>query len=584
MRAPLVRRGGTHDDSSVFFGSRTVAVLMPTGVASFFDGLSTDEVERTMGTLERRRFPAGSVVIAEGDLHRELYIVEAGAAEVLVSDRQGVQHRVGRINPGATLGEMSLFSDQPAAGTVRATQELDVAVLTERDLERAAAIFPQIYRNLGAILSERLARTNRLSVSEAPGRVVVLDDDAAPSLLGYALTCSVAWHTRRPTVLAVVGEALPEPLAELATGLEPPLHRRDGVRRGAEVVLVDHSNLASTVEELCHSHDHVLVQRPGSLAHLDGARIFKMGAAELAREDVESLRGGLLPSTTPAGKTLGLAARDLADLKVGIALGIGSLRGYAHVGVLRFFERIGLIPDCLAGSSIGAAVAGLSALGKSADEVGEALDEHGKTLFRIGMPIRGLVSNRALKRSLQATGGEINIEDLPVPLAIVAADIGEMREVVFRRGLLWRAVLASCAIPGVYPAQRIGPYTLVDGGVLSPVPTTAAADLGAGTVIAIRLGAEPVEPVTDAVAGISTGRPPSAVSVIVRSIELMQSRIAAVPTSPTITVAPEFAAVPSARLRRFSEGRRYVEIGEAAAEAALPRIAAAFPWLDGRPA
>ncbi len=489
---------------------------MTTGVASFFDGLSTEDVERALGPLERRRFPAGSVVIAEGDLHRELYVVEAGAAEVLVSDRHGVPHRVGWINPGATLGEMSLFSGQPAAGTVRATQELDVAVLTERDLERAAAMFPQIYRNLGAILSERLARTNRLSVSKAPGRLVVLDDEAAPSLLGYALACSVAWHTRRPTLLA-----------------------------------------------------------------LDGARLFKIGPAELAREDVESLRGGLLPSTTPAGKTLGLAARDLAGLKVGIALGVGSLRGYAHVGVLRFFERIGLIPDCVAGASIGAAVAGLSAIGQSADEVGESLDECGKTLFRIGMPIRGLVSNRALKRSLQALGGEIKIEDLPVPLAIVAADIGEMREVVFRRGLLWRAVLASCAIPGVYPAQRIGPYTLVDGGVLSPVPTTAAADLGAGTVIAIRLGEETVEPVTDAVADVSAGRPPSAVSVILRSIELMQSRIAAEPTSPTITVAPEFAAVPSARLRRFSEGRRYVEIGEAAAEAALPRIAAAFPWLDG---
>ena len=114
------------------------------------------------------------------------------------------------------------------------------------------------------------------------------------------------------------------------------------------------------------------------------------------------------------------------------------------------------------------------------------------------------------------------------------------------------------------------------------MPTNAAADLGAGTVIAVRLSAETMEPDTDAVADLSTGRPPSAVSVIVRSIELMQSRIAAEPTSPTVTVAPEFAGVTSARLRRFTEGRRYIEIGEAAAEAALPRIAAAFPWLDDR--
>src|SRR5205807_8854955 len=139
---------------------------------------------------------------------------------------------------------VSLFSGQPAAGTVRATQELVVAVLTERDLERTAAVFPQIYRNLGAILSERLARTNRLSVRHAPGRVVVLDDAAASHPVGYALACSVAWHTRRPALLAVVGEALPEPLAELAAGLELPLPRRDGTRTGADVMLVERKNLA----------------------------------------------------------------------------------------------------------------------------------------------------------------------------------------------------------------------------------------------------------------------------------------------------------------------------------------------------
>jgi NTE family protein len=613
--------GATHESSSVLLRTLSVAALMATGPASFFDGLSTEEIQRALGTLQRRRFPAGSVVIAEGDLNRQLYVAEAGAAEVFVSDRLGVEHRVGWVNPGATMGEMSMLSGQPAAGTVRATSDLEVVVLTESDVERAAAAYPRIYRNIGAILSERLARMNRLSLRKAPGRVVVLDDAGAPPLLAYALACSVAWHTRRPTVLVAVGDTFSDHLAEIVTPLEPPVHRPDAVHDGAQVVIVNPTvagsveRLAATVEDLFHAFDHVLVHARLTLPQLADARILRLAAANgpvaaedegesctclrawtdtngarpargsvvgvpvLERDDIAQLRRGLLPSGTPAGAAVGLPARDLAGLKVGLALGAGSLRGYAHVGVLRAFERIGLMPDCLAGASVGAAVAAISALGSTADEVEEAIDEVGKTLFRIGVPIKGLVSNRGLKRALRIRGETTKFEDLPIPLAIVAADIDEMREVVFRRGLVWPAVLASCAIPGVYPALRIGPYTLVDGGVLSPVPTNAAADLGAGTVLAVRLGNVAAEPVTDAVGDVASGRPPSAVSVIVRSIELMQSRISTEPTVPTITIAPEFAPLPGAGLRRFTEGRQYVEDGEAAVEAALPRLTAAFPWL-----
>ncbi len=79
------------------------------------------------------------------------------------------------------------------------------------------------------------------------------------------------------------------------------------------------------------------------------------------------------------------------------------------------------------------------------------------------------------------------IEQLPLPLALVAADLETRREVVFRTGPVWLAVLASISIPGVYPALKVGGYTLVDGGVLTPVPTNVAAGMGADIVVAVRL-------------------------------------------------------------------------------------------------
>ena len=135
-------------------------------------------------------------MIAQGDTADELYVVEAGVADVFVADSGGREHRVGSVHAGGTLGEMSLFTGQPATGTVRAASDLDVLIVHAPEFERIAAEFPVVYRNLGAILSERLARTNRLAMREGPGRVVFLRDWGAPPLLVYALAASIAWHTR----------------------------------------------------------------------------------------------------------------------------------------------------------------------------------------------------------------------------------------------------------------------------------------------------------------------------------------------------------------------------------------------------
>ncbi len=300
----------------------------------------------------------------------------------------------------------------------------------------------------------------------------------------------------------------------------------------------------------------------------------------LTTDDMRELREGLLPTSLAAGRALGWLARDLARLKIGLAFGGGSEKGYAHIGVWRCLERIGLPVDFLAGTSIGSAVAALHALGYSPEDGATVLDTCGANAFRLGLSTASVLSNTGLRASLQVVGQDKRIEDLETPLAITAADITSGREIVFRRGLLWPAVLASMALPGVYPPQRIGPYTLVDGGVLNPVPSNVAAEMGADTVIAIRLKAR---------AGLvreypesheAVGKVPTMLHTITRSIEMMQSKISAdTAAAATILIEVNFEDVARVGLRRWSEGRGYIDLGEAAAEAALPRIIAAIPWI-----
>ncbi len=566
-------------------------------VPAFFDGIETEELKSFLGALPRRRFPVGSVVIAEGDSPREMYIAESGRADVLVADRHGQEHHVGRIVPGTAIGEMSLLTGQPAAGTVRAAEELEVLVLSRAELERVASRFPRIYRNVSAVLAERLAQTNRVSLRDLRGRLTLLRDSGGPPLLGYAIASSVAWHTRSSTLLLVVGEDVPRELSALATLAPDRIPARTApARTGTHVMIAErkgsfaHVRLRETIDDLLTSFDSVLVQtreRHGAPdpAHtvtladgaVDGARVPDLQAA-----DEEALRDGLLPSGTPAGGVLGVVARNIAGLTVGLALGAGSIRGYAHCGVLRALEHLGLKPDYLAGTSVGGCVAGMYAAGFSPDECADLLDRGGGLLLRPALPHRSLLSSRSFRRFVRSLGPEVTFDDLEMPLAIVTADLTTGREVVLHRGLVWQAIVATMSIPGIFPAHRIGPYTLVDGGILNPVPTSVAERMGARAVVGVRLVAPPDEADWEAESVVSAGRTPSSIAVIMRSIEIMQSRVEADPTAATrVMITPRYENVGEAKLRRFRTGRRFVEDGEAAAEAALPRLKAAFPWLAG---
>jgi NTE family protein len=557
------------------------AVPRPSAGRSVFDGVPAERTDAARAELPRRRLAAGSVVIAEGDTVHEFYVVEAGVADVFVADAAGEEHRVGSVHAGGTLGEMSLFTGQPATGTVRAATELQLIVIGADEFERIATEYPVVYRNLGAILSERLARTNRLAARQAPGHVVHLRDVGGPPLLAWALASSVAWHTRGRTLLLVVGERPPEELTSLL-GEEPAgaVVRREG----AHLATCDPETMAGTVHALSGSdYDVVLVLARGAEHRLPNVGELDLGALvglpPLSDLELESLRRGLLPNRTGAGRELGKVARTLCGLRVGIALGAGSVRGFAHWGVLRALEKLGLEADFVAGTSIGATVGAMYAQGRGIDAGIDTLVRSGPHLVRYGIPRKGLLSNRGVSKFIHSELGELRIEDLPIPLALVAADILTQQEVVFRRGLLWQAVVASLSIPGVYPALWIGEHLVVDGGVLNPVPVSVAAQMGADVVLAVRLVGE-CAPHAEVEAVIAKGTPPSAIGVIMRSIELMQGRIGSdVASARTITITPGLVDLPSNKLKSFGEGPRFVDVGETAVEKALPRIEAALPWI-----
>ncbi len=178
--------------------------------------------------------------------------------------------------------------------------------------------------------------------------------------------------------------------------------------------------------------------------------------------------------------------------RIGLALGGGAARGFAHIGVIQVLEEQGIRPDLVVGTSAGSLVAALYASGKTGAELAalaETMDESAFTDW--SFPGRGLIRGEGLARYVREHTGGLRIEQMRVPLGIVATDLDSGEAILFQRGDPGVAVRASSAVPAVFQPVRIGLREYVDGGLVAPVPVRFARQMGAELVIAVDISAAP---------------------------------------------------------------------------------------------
>jgi NTE family protein len=186
-------------------------------------------------------------------------------------------------------------------------------------------------------------------------------------------------------------------------------------------------------------------------------------------------------------------ARAARRVKIGLALGAGAARGWAHIGVLRELAAHGIFPDVIAGTSIGAVVGGCYAAGKLDQIEAFALSLTKRRVFAmmdLSFSGMSLISGERLKVALEKELKGVLIEDLPMPFAAVATEVGTGHEIWLQRGALDLAIRASYALPGIFEPVRVGERYLFDGALVNPVPVTVCRALGADYVIAINMSSD----------------------------------------------------------------------------------------------
>jgi NTE family protein len=258
--------------------------------------------------------------------------------------------------------------------------------------------------------------------------------------------------------------------------------------------------------------------------------------------------------------------------RIALVLGAGASKGFAHIGVLKILESNKVPIQMIVGTSVGSFVGSLYAYGYDAYALQKiALSIERSDVGELTIPDNGFLKGDRLRDYINTKLRQAPIEKLKIPFYAVATDIKTGESVVFNSGNIGMAVQASCAIPGVFQPAIFSGKSYVDGGVVKPLPVDVARQYGADIVIAV-----------DISSGIDSVVPTSTMDTIMKSIQIMYSKMSQVPiTQADVVIKPIVGFVGSAD---FSHRNEAIMEGEKAALAAMPRINALLAKLrqEGR--
>ena len=624
------------DDTAGLIDSQEVPEAFPR--SGFFELLDQPSRNLLAASSALLRFEHGETVIEQGQYVDLLYVVASGLLRANVPDRHGLPFEVARFGPGDYIGEMSFLRGDRASATVHAATATTAWAIPHSVLGQISERHPAIMREFAGVVARRLSATNDRFRQLRPGRSLGCIAANTPLSTAFlrAVCRSAARHLQRPVLVVDLDVGIATGDMHAFGSLDAQLgdrakigeHDRFGERAEAAVgvvasdagesidtgallnllseyqtryglVVVCGTPAASRAVNIFDDLDGPLVIREADTPDGDWAAIHAenpVGTVLLAERPVGrgTEPGGVVyvrsivatvaelaavntPPQSDVGRSIDWVARHVLRRKVGLALGAGGAKGYAHLGVIEGLAALGIDVDFVAGSSIGAPIAAAVAARMSPHELRERLDQTFAKALRPTIPLQSFLSSRSLRADLERIAAGRTFEELSLPLAVVTVDIARRAEVVFTSGDVATAIVASMAIPGIFPPVRWRGTQLVDGGLLNPIPNATVAEMGADVVVGVKL-TNPANPgVTPERRARLSFRAPPIVDTIQAAFEVMQWKITEDGSARAdVTIEPHFHGATG--LRDFGRADEFVEAGRAAVRAAQSELKALLPW------
>lgn len=543
--------------------------------SSLFAGLDDAGLSAVALSMRPIAFATGEQLCRAGEGPDTMFVIINGLVHVHDSE-SGAQ--VARQRRGDVVGAMALAAGEPHTVTAVAAMPTETLALDAPSFEKLLDRHPVVLRNLNGILTRRLAASYVRAGHRGSAR-----GEAVGLIVGHSLQGVI------DDVLSATQAAAAQPLECLDTrdGFEQAMARLDDLLMECATVVVVARADGRSAPLLLDQVDRATVLT----ADRDEAERFT-GAQRADLVVAGPLVSSALPvaravDDPPAPADVAWLGRHLSGTKLGVALGAGGAKGYAHVGALSVLEQAGYTIDSIAGSSIGALVAAYVALGMNADQVERTLRERFTPdsvgqLFKLSLG-GGSTGLELMSRLLRETTGDATFADTHIPLTIMTVDLTDRRPSPLREGPLWDALLAATALAGMFPPHERDGHRLVDGLALVPVPTGAVVEDGADVTVSVNLMGRQVLP---AWPGHADPPPepdrPSGSRILDNLLEVMD--LSQMDTSIRHAEAADVPITPlfgPCSWRDFQLADRFLAAGREAAEQQLPALQAlARPQLQ----
>ncbi len=556
----------------------------------FFNVLTPQALAHLQATIPVRHYKQGSVITRAGDKGQFFQAIAEGAVWVQQADRY---HRKSGIilGPGQVFGEMSLFSGMPVSATLVASKDAKTYCFNSNQFLQLLDSVPQLHVNLTNLLIERLRRRTHHE-GYAPNLVVLAYE--ANSVLSQNLVERLIAGIHHYSAGSKLFSSSSNSINDAA---DPDLHSkldawRESAPNGQLLILrvrpaelphlSRHFELKDVVLHIIDTTYHgEQLNNEGQVGVADIACVY-IGARNLSYCDLQPWSYQLMPEqlersivqgtwNEPFNSTLDKIARYLTFKEVGIAMSSGAALGFAHLGVLDVMTECGIAYDVLCGSSMGGIVAltiaRLGNIDQAIQQVREQLGSNRKIKDPSLLPRGSLFIGNKILAAAKATFGDCTFADLKHPAAVVAADLVTHERIIFDRGLVAPAVLATSAIPGFFPPIANQSRLMVDGSVVSLVPVDVLSTRRCGLRIAINVNTKPFSSGNDVITGFDgllqkTQKPLGLKDVLSASWGLLGSwRSSSEALRAEIVISPQ---TPVESGYNFNEFEKLVECGRAA--------------------
>ena len=468
--------------------------------------------------VEWMSVPAGTVLIREGDSPDYLYFIVSGRLRVTATIGSALRV-ITDVGRGEIQGEMGVLTGEVRTASVTAMRDSEVVRLPQAEVLRMVYQSPRMLLRMNQILARRLrvemAHTPRVPSLQMTIAVIPLSPDAPVRELTRAM---VRVLERIGTVSHIDLERcereFPRSGADADVSVDGELLAWLSEQESRhQFVVYEVSPLPGAWTDLCiRQADRIaLVAAPGAKPDITAAdrRVAELNAS--ARQELVLIRGAV--DTRPTDTRLWLQlrnvtthhnvvlsepshiarfARRISGHAVGLVLGGGGARGYAHIGAWRALEEAGIPIDIVGGTSVGA----IMAAGMAMDRTPDQMEELGRLfatarLKDLTLPLVSFFSSHEITRLLRANAGNVRIEDLWRKFFAISTSLTRAEPVVHTKGPVWQAARASAAIPGLFsPVPTADGDLLVDGAIMNNVPVDVMREMcERGPVIAINLSA-----------------------------------------------------------------------------------------------